>query len=131
MPYLERAIDPAKRFPVISGRGPHGRPFCRRCLKEVPSGRRSWCSDQCQLNAYIECYPSYARHALWKRDRGLCANCGKQDPYANGDLGSWQVHHLLPIKNGGAGSPLDKLITLCTSCHNKAHTKKKGGDPLA
>lgn len=57
------------------GRGPNGRPFCRRCQKEVGPGRRTWCSQAC-IDAYlVTSSATGARSACWKRDRGVCTVC--------------------------------------------------------
>lgn len=57
------------------GKGPNGRPFCRRCQKEVGPGRRTWCSQEC-IDAYlVTSSATGARHACFERDRGVCTVC--------------------------------------------------------
>ena len=57
----------------------------------------------------------------WKRVRRdvlnahgwRCANCGK--------AGRLQVHHIKPIKNGGAAFAPENLQPLCSFCHKRTH----------
>lgn len=58
------------------GRGPNGRPFCRWCGKEVPVGRRTWCSQECVDDYLIRAGSGGVRSMVWKRDHGECAICG-------------------------------------------------------
>lgn len=58
------------------GKGPNGRPFCRLCQKEVPKGRRAWCSKECIRESSIRTDPGFARSLVFKRDKGVCARCG-------------------------------------------------------
>jgi len=57
-------------------RGPNGRGLCRLCKKEVPPGRRTFCSPECVHNWKITSDPGYVRIKLWERDKGVCAICG-------------------------------------------------------
>ena len=52
-----------------------GNRVCRMCKGKLPKGRTSWCSDECNNDAMIMCYPSFARSAVYKRDKGVCALC--------------------------------------------------------
>lgn len=75
---LRRAFDPRRETqlpPQPPGRGPNGRPFCRRCGAEVPRGSRTWCGQVC-IDAYtVTTWPG-ACAAVAKRDTGVCAGCG-------------------------------------------------------
>ena len=57
-------------------RGRGGRALCRRCRQEVPRGRRSFCSEACVHEWRVRSDPGYARDAVERRDRGVCAICG-------------------------------------------------------
>jgi 5-methylcytosine-specific restriction enzyme A len=57
-------------------RGPGGRVLCRRCGKEVPPGRRTFCGDQCVHEWKLTTDPGYQREFVFRRDRGVCADCG-------------------------------------------------------
>ena len=58
-------------------RGPNGRRQCRRCLREVPKGRRTFCSDDCVRDYQLETGSStWVRDYVHQRDHGVCASCG-------------------------------------------------------
>ena len=125
-------------YPVRPGVGPNGRGLCRNCGEEVPEGRRwTWCSRSCVNAAMSECYPSWLRAEVWKRDRGVCATCGKDTfaewlEYQSGTTqkwfaehptvvrGAWNVDHVVPLSEGGTNE-LANIRTLCRPCH-KAET---------
>ncbi len=49
---------------------------CRNCGQPVPKGRRTRCSTECAEALDLMYSPAIQRHAVWKRDRGVCAICG-------------------------------------------------------
>ena len=49
-----------------------------------------------------------------QRDRGRCCKCEKVG-------GSIEVHHIVPIRNGGDPWNLANLQSLCRLCHIKKH----------
>ncbi|CAM9713801.1 unnamed protein product [Ectocarpus sp. 6 AP-2014] len=57
-------------------RGERGYPLCRFCNEEVPSARRTFCSDACVHEHRIRTQESYVRKCLLVRDGGQCAECG-------------------------------------------------------
>lgn len=57
-------------------RGPNGRRLCRWCGTEVEPPRRTFCGDDCVHEWSIRQSPSYARHHVYLRDKGVCALCG-------------------------------------------------------
>lgn len=59
----------------------------------------------------------------WKRIRDryikahpLCEECEKHGRLTTAE----EVHHILPLSRGGTHDT-DNLLSLCRSCHNKAH----------
>jgi hypothetical protein len=56
--------------------GPNGFPLCRWCLAELPRQRRDFCSDDCVHEFKLRANGSYARQAVFARDRGVCTHCG-------------------------------------------------------
>src|SRR5947209_12510377 len=56
--------------------GENGRALCRWCNLEVPSGRRTFCSDWCVEEWRLRSNPGYLREKTFQRDRGVCALCG-------------------------------------------------------
>lgn len=119
---------------------------CTFCGKQVPKGKRNWCSIECynELN-----WPS-ARNKLWDRDRGVCSRCGADTmkmkrienrlwwdgpsnleryrtrkyilaviwptPYGKQNQDWWEGHHIIARKDGGSNK-LENLQTLCIWCH--------------
>lgn len=57
------------------GKGPNGRGFCKWCEKEVPKGRRAWCSEECCDESSVRTDPGFARTRVFRRDKGVCAQC--------------------------------------------------------
>lgn len=137
-------------FPQPNGKGPAGRPFCRWCHREVPKGRRSWCSDDCVTEYWIRISGHTVRTRVEQRDHGICAIC-KMDAGKLGrildrarywgcrrfhvlrNLGMtafegtiWQPDHILPVALGGGMCGLSNYRTLCTTCH-LAVTKEQAG----
>lgn len=55
--------------------GPDGYPQCRRCLAEVHDRRDGFCSATCRHDFLIRTSASYARNAVFARDRGICTHC--------------------------------------------------------
>jgi len=64
------------RIPPLQ-RDEAGKPLCRNCQQPVPKPRRTFCSDQCVEDQLVRSNPSWARTALHKRDKGICAACGR------------------------------------------------------
>jgi 5-methylcytosine-specific restriction protein A len=56
-------------------RGPSGRRLCRFCRKEVPKGKRTFCSDACVHEWKLRSDPGYLREQVFLRDLGICAKC--------------------------------------------------------
>ncbi len=118
-----------KRLP----KGPNGRTLCRQCGQEVPKGRRTFCGDGCVHEWRIRTDPGYVRLEVYKRDKGVCARCGKDSkeieipgkewggrvwPYQGH---RWEAHHIIAVSEGGGECGLENYETLCVLCH-KAET---------
>jgi hypothetical protein len=52
-----------------------GRAQCRRCLGDLPHPHAMFCSAACEHEFRIRWSPSYARQAVFRRDRGVCVHC--------------------------------------------------------
>jgi 5-methylcytosine-specific restriction enzyme A len=128
-------------------RGPSGRRQCRRCAREVPKGRRTFCSSACVHEWRLRTDPSYVRDQLFIRDRGICAACRtdtvavasrlarlsrarrKEELTALGwpthrritvSGGMWDADHIVPVSEGGGGCGLENYRTLCVPCHRRS-----------
>jgi 5-methylcytosine-specific restriction endonuclease McrA len=124
---------------------------CRYCGGAVPPPGRDWCSDRCRERALHEFSlahdPAYQRRAVWKRDRGVCARCGRDtlalrrrlqgaqgaqqealyahllhegyDRHRLDRLLLWEMDHVVAVIEGGGGTGLENLQTLCIPCHKR------------
>lgn len=137
-----RHPDAAHPFEQPDRKGPNGRGLCRWCWYEIPTGRRSWCSQAC-VTEYLDFTDwKRIRANVFKRDRGRCQLCGldlakiervlrwsmrwckRWDSHfwpatALSEAGvekEWQADHIKPRADGG-GDDLDNLRTLCDRCH--------------
>lgn len=124
--------------------GPNGRPLCRWCNLEVPSGRRrTFCSPYCVHEWRLRTDPGYLHDCVFERDQGICALCGadtvaewkrlrrthpNRRPAALAAWGLkklnrrslWDADHIVPVAEGGGECDLSNLRTLCLKCHRTA-----------
>lgn len=136
-----RREDAGRVRPADLPRGPEGRALCRFCLQEVPPGRRSFCRDACVHEWKVQTQPRYVRLCLKRRDKGVCALCGRNVeklrrellklPYAEREarrleLGMppfsrswWEGDHIVPVSEGGGLVGIEGYRTLCTPCHHQ------------
>lgn len=121
----------------------NGRPLCRWCSLEVPSGRFTFCSDWCVNEWRLRTNPGYLREQVLARDRGVCALCGADTLAAWRELkrsrgvhrlrlleqwglsrisrkSLWDADHIVPVSEGGGECDLDNMRTLCLVCHRRA-----------
>jgi 5-methylcytosine-specific restriction protein A len=124
-------------------RGESGRPLCRWCRVENPSGRRTFCSDACVHEWKLRTDPGYLRERVLARDAGVCAKCGvdtialrrdmRRLDYAarrkllrdwglseNNRKSLWDADHIVPVVEGGGQCDLANMRTLCLKCHRAA-----------
>lgn len=107
----------------VHPRGENGRLLCRQCTIEVPRGRVTFCSKACVHNWRIKTDPGYLRLAVFQRDNGICAKCGKDTladssrRRARGTGHLWQADHIVPVVEGGGECDISNMRTLCTDCH--------------
>ncbi len=118
--------------------GPNGRCLCRWCDLEVPSGRRTFCSEWCVEQWKLRSDPGHLRERVFERDRAICAICetdclaewrrikrlrGAARARAIAEWGLrgrkslWDADHILPVAEGGGECDLDNMRTLCLKCH--------------
>lgn len=55
------------------------------------------------------------RNIVYSRDNSFCQECNTKF-----ELWESQVHHIIPVSNGG-NDEINNLILLCKSCHTKVH----------
>ena len=103
------------------------------CGEKLTGRRRRWASDACGERAYevfaIHAgYSNTVRRAVWKRDKGVCAACGRQHESRWSD--DWEADHVLEVVNGGGGCGLENYQTLCKDpCHREKTARLLRRDP--
>lgn len=85
------------------------------CGTPLTGRKKRWCSSKCRKAALEDFWiikgdVAVIRKAVWERDRGKCAVCGKFDR-------DWQAGHILSVCEGGGACGLDNFQTLCLPCH--------------
>lgn len=60
---------------------------------------------------------------VWKRDKGVCQNCGK---HHNTELnrGNFHIHHIVSFQIRELRSDIKNLVLLCKDCHRWVHSNK-------
>ena len=94
---------------------------CVGCGEDTGRPRGRWC-NKCGDKWWIIKSPSYARHHVYRRDRGVCAECGFDGGGAN-----WHVDHVLPLWQADRDPwfwTLSNLQTLCVPCHNSKSARE-------
>lgn len=130
--------------PKPTVRGPLGRLICRcGCGRETQPPRRSWASSECLLRTRMRCDWSVVRKHIYELHRGLCSECGchpeslraqTMEALADGNtaaveaakLAGWprlsrvwfDIDHIKPVCEGGAGEGRANLRILCYRCHS-------------
>jgi 5-methylcytosine-specific restriction enzyme A len=122
--------------------GDAGRALCSWCNLEVPSPRRTFCSEWCVHEWRVRTDPGYLRDRVLARDKGICALCRTdtieawlQLKRARGDRRAkrmqhwglrrmsrkslWDADHVVPVIEGGGECDLSNIRTLCIRCHNQ------------
>ena len=97
---------------------------CRWCNKSIYNDlgvintRRRW-HQECLHEYFMVTRSSYAKRFVKKRDRGVCAKCGKFCRYR----GEWQADHIIPLADRPDNNikwwSLENLSTKCVDCHKK------------
>lgn len=97
---------------------------CRWCNKKIgptPKGNpsRSRWHPKCVKEYKLIHWPSETRKAVWRRDKGVCAKCGKQ---CSRKGNSWHMDHIVPLVESKGKLKywkLGNLQTLCVDCHKQ------------
>lgn len=148
---FKRKIKSAKFTPIKTDA--NGNVLCRWCRSVVKPPRKTFCNDACVFEWKIRSNPSFARKEVFKRDKGICAECGLDTkslgkglkrPLKDETKEQWvkrvdalrkkysipkyrktlyDVDHIVPVCEGGGSCGLDNLRLLCLFCHRKHTTK--------
>lgn len=116
--------------------GPNGERLCRNCHGSMPEDKRKHnCSRKCVEEWRLKTSPHLMRRAVFQRDKGICAGCGRDtvSDYAQKfgqdlakcrsgwkPVGRWEADHIIPIVEGGGECGLEGFRTLCLDCHHAA-----------
>lgn len=103
---------------------------CKWCGRDVGltrSGRPSKATwhKKCYRAWKLHAWPSITRKAVWRRDKGICANCGEEcaknrNEARNSGLSEWHMDHVKPLveaKGDISYWKLSNLQSLCDTCH--------------
>lgn len=71
---FRRSIPSAKKTPLK--KDSDGNILCRWCGKIPKPPRKTFCNDECVFEWKIRSSPSFARKIVFKRDKGICSECG-------------------------------------------------------
>ena len=114
-----------------------GDPICRWCKTRVRPPRRTFCGDACVHEWKLRSNPGYVRKQVWKRDAGVCRQCGvnvrqaeriwRRSKPLTADRAArrrwraarprWEADHILPVADGGGECGLENYRLLCRECH--------------
>lgn len=93
---------------------------CKTCGKEFVPIRKTakFCSDKCRYHAHLAnkkriTIPRDLRWSVLKRDGFMCRYCGAKP--ADREL---RVDHLTSVKDGGALTAMNNLVTACDPCNS-------------
>ena len=102
-------LDPREH----GSRGPC--PDCKRTAEREKSRQRRATSPSVKTrNSRLW---QRARETAKQRDGYRCTGCGSSSKL--------QVHHVVPIEQGGEPFLISNLVTLCRTCHEKAEREAK------
>lgn len=100
---------------------------CIICGADLPKYKSKYCKYTCWLEWFkkidIIDWNGIKKQAL-ERDSYTCQDCGfksENNMYRNGKR--LEVHHVIPIKDGGESLDVKNCVTLCSACHIKIHRK--------
>jgi 5-methylcytosine-specific restriction protein A len=117
-------------------KGPNGRCLCRWCRTEVPKGRYTYCSDDCVHEWRVRNDSRYMRAQVFKRDKGVCAECGRETFKLAAELAmertaTWLGRFSSSVKSVEAykawRARIDKLVAEGFSEHRLLQASEGGG----
>ena len=97
----------------------YGNGKCLYCGADLTGRQTKYCSPhhgdlyrRDTATYYVVSWQEY-RDKIIKRDKRKCQDCGSHQQL--------EVHHILPISEGGEVFEDDNCITLCFKCHRARH----------
>lgn len=121
-----RVLSPSQLTQILFEKGLYSKGKCLICGNPVTGQRRTYCSEKCSEDIFNYYNQNYIRTRLINdRGRRCEANCGKEwKTFPDETL---ELHHKIPIHDGGTTFDDDNLILLCTKCHGGAHREYNNG----
>ena len=110
---------------------------CPRCGRKIEVGKHCPCESlrhqRYKSKRTDDEEQAFYKSGRWKRvreatvesDLGVCRLC--YNTHAHPLPPAEVVHHIVPIKDGGAKLDTHNLISLCNRCHGKVHDRYKNG----
>lgn len=101
--------------------------WCGEAIGETKTGRPSkarWHSH-CVNEYKLLFWPPHTRRAVWRRDKGVCYECGHQCAKKGED--GWHMDHILPLIDANGNLDywrMGNLQTLCGDCHTKKTSRE-------
>ena len=100
--------------------------YCTWCQEPVEPPKRTWCSQECVEEYRLATDWTYIRNQVFKRDKGICALCGKSTQKPNKTARQllyrcnykFEVDHIIPFSVCQSHN-LVNLRTLCPACHKQ------------
>lgn len=121
-PWIRWRVRACPDLPQPEGTGPNGRPLCRWCASEVPTGRQSWCSDRC--SGKFRRVFSWGDIAAYVRDRDRkCQRCGTKHPGWKATRASERIALIWPDGHIDAGR---WHYLAPTACYRDAPSRELG-----
>jgi hypothetical protein len=98
---------------------------CLNCGSELPKFKQKFCKIDCSKEHYLATRKykfipwGDIRRDILIRDKNICFDC--KERFKDTEL---DIHHKIPIYQGGAEFEKNNLLTLCDSCHKFRHRKR-------
>lgn len=98
--------------------------ICRWCNKPITKllkngklSKSTW-HNTCVNEYKLLHWPAYTRKMVWKRDKGICSQCGSKCDRKG--INGWHMDHIIPLYSAQGqlwAWSMDNLQTLCKPCH--------------
>ena len=113
MYYLKRYMDK---------RGWELNKWCINCGNLLKGRQRSWCSKECS-DGFWEKHDWNSIRAHCIREHPFCIRCNIRQ--------TEEIHHIVPISEGGDVFDRDNLMPLCYPCHLEVHAELRDAHNFA
>lgn len=105
---------------------PRGSGICAWCESGAATSKGCRYHAGCDDEVAIRTGGGVARWLVKRRDESICALCGRDASKL-----TWEVHHVVPVVEGGGCCGIANLQTLCLACHRRPTAELAGRRALA